>query len=558
MFRPRSPKPIAKRKRSGADSEPLQHIAALPPRLSPPSGHRNAQALSQRQWQPFLPDTSHDEAHQGLPGRPGRFDTQIQRSDGHENSTAYRKPAKHSIELSHKEQQLEYDHNESDDEDYVPRLKVHCECLFNDNGDGTLSIVGTREENGQGRVVISQNSLSSDAEAPAEPQMGTRASKRRRTISEDLPSSSIQSSPRHATSESSGDDQQAESMVSETAWDAINGAYDCVSTVFTSCPNNKVITFLAGLSARRQALAINTNEGSSKTRQFRLPKDEGAQIISLKAALAQAHGSERTPCPQCADGKGLWRICVQAPTMPDESQDVLRGACPSCYYARCGRKCRESSGTAPEQDLAPPQLMPAMAEYETLRSFSRQHAESVDDTRHVLSSFEPSTRMPVAARPSKQPQLVSMSQQRRDRDTQAPSAKDVPAERVQGEAFSRDQSGSNAAQGPSPIHRAQDGAISQQQSTMDHAQGALAGGQTVQDTIIQCHRMAANLYDRTRGLSPNERAAIPDQVNYLLSLTGLEPEIWGIANRISELPVVKRAEVSRVIIEMMRQTFGSI
>lgn len=127
--------------------------------------------------------------------------------------------------------------------------------------------------------------------------MGKRAPKKTRIASSDLSSSSPQSSPTHAASVSARNDQPVESMELATAWDVVNNAYECVPTVFASCPQNAVITFLAGLPGTEQALEVNTNEGFSKknysTRQFRLPVAEVARLVSLKAALAQAHGSTR-------------------------------------------------------------------------------------------------------------------------------------------------------------------------------------------------------------------------------------------------------------------------
>lgn len=247
---------------------------------------------------------------------------------------------------------------------------------------------------------------------------------------------------------------------------------------------------------------------------------------------------------------------MQAPAMPNKSQDVLGGACPSCFYARSGLKCQESSAAASDPNLAHLRPMPATDEYMTMESFSHQHAESVDNTRHEIPSSLPPTRMHVASKTSKEPPLVSVSQYRRDGDPKALSAEDVSAEHVQGEAFPRAQSGNSAAQGPWPIHRAQDGAISQQQPIVDHAQGVPAGVPTAQDTIWQFQDMAWGLVRRSRELPANERGVLIDQFESVLSMTSLGPDFLVIANRVSELPVEMRPEVIRMIIEMLRYFMG--
>lgn len=67
MSAPRSPSIGDKRKLPIADSEHPYRPTDFPLRYSPPTGHRQVQALAQRQIMPFPPGTTRDECPKGQP-----------------------------------------------------------------------------------------------------------------------------------------------------------------------------------------------------------------------------------------------------------------------------------------------------------------------------------------------------------------------------------------------------------------------------------------------------------------------------------------------------------
>ncbi|ROW03943.1 hypothetical protein VSDG_01040 [Cytospora chrysosperma] len=152
----------------------------------------------------------------------------------------------------------------------------------------------------------------------------------------------------------------------QTTWEAVSHAYPSVAAAFPSRPANDEIAYLAGLPARDGALAPNVvDKGKGKNkkkvaREFVLGGASSRRNQNVKAALAQATGvAAQTPCDNCAAGNGIWKTCGQAPAREGASDDVFRGACPSCFYNSKGAYCRRappapaSSSSQPSQPSQP-------------------------------------------------------------------------------------------------------------------------------------------------------------------------------------------------------------
>ncbi|KAI7773282.1 hypothetical protein LA080_011360 [Diaporthe eres] len=632
MFGPRSPVTGEKRKRSGADSAQSSRPSGPPLRLSPPPGHRAAQA-SQRysddasSFNTAGCSTSFSDSERHDSDDASSFntaaclisfsDSERQDSDdevghGHHYDTDKettqkpvhsRKPNSQEIAQAPSGRlYIQFQDGSSAFGALIPDewtsvlapkygegqfypcpvrdcgrllasakslgthfiVRKHFEDLFNDNLDGTLSIKGKRQENEKGRVIISQEHLTPAAGPPAELQAGgLLASKRFQDDPEHAAGSPLQGLIRSSLSEvrGAGIKPKVRNTQLGTAWEVVTHTYDCVIDIFPQCPGDAIIAFLAGLRASERALSVNPTAHLSKrkssTRGFTLPQTYSGQISSLKAALAQAHGDiSRSPCPSCAAGYGIWKVCMKAPTKPGSSEDVLRGACPSCYYNGSGHLCKRLIDNVPEDHVAQPQSTVTATGYADTRAETAQNAKSWNSIRHGMLSSQAPLNSPSVPRSSKRPQKETVSQASQKDDSRALSPQDASGEHDQNRTYSPDKSGSNTTQRPSLMDHARDGAVSQEGVTMEHATTQPVAGQAAEHIVWEFQDMAWGLVRRARELPPNERAALPDRVERVFALASLGPHISEMINRVSELPTGRQAEVSRMIVNILRQMLG--
>lgn len=262
----------------------------------------------------------------------------------------------------------------------------------------------------------------------------------------------------------------------------------------------------------------------------------------------------RSPCPNCAAGKGFWKVCMRAPTIPGQTKDVFGGICPSCLYKRTGNTCVPSSEPTAVEDLQPPRSTVTTNEFMPTRLLPGPHAEATHSARHGITA--PQHISPAFATSATLGQVprVSKSHNKRKRDSGALSARDAPMRQHHGMPVSQDQPESMVRQTTSPNHdaHAHDGTAYQEQTTTGLDQALPAGGQAVDHAGPGFQDIAWDLFNHARDLDPSQRAAFPDRIEAAFSLVDLGPDVLGTINYIFQLPPERQIEDRRKIITLLR------
>lgn len=226
---------------------------------------------------------------------------------------------------------------------------THKRFLFNDNMDGTLSVIGSYSKRSQPGhcfpVVVSRRPLDPNEPPimePTEPRKGitpTASQTKAESESEDLDADDFVTGDLDISTRPAVPPELAQSGNADGMWEYVR---PFLTKHRDSIP---VLNWVRHVIHLPRVRDIKWNEPRIKDLPYRdsHPRDITALIVQVTGVEAPM------PCTACVQGKGPFKGCIMiSPQASQESRDHVL-ACANCYY-HCGQSmCSHCSGVVPRR-----------------------------------------------------------------------------------------------------------------------------------------------------------------------------------------------------------------